>query len=153
MVYSHYIKIKYYNNVLKALQQKFIGHLIKKGKKIVALKNWFELKYLLKKKTKKEPNLLILIAILNSLVKVNFIKKRFGSAKKEIPIFLKFERQIKFAVRSFLLLSTTSKGIFLNKLVQLICNTYKKKGLIMKKNFLIYKKAVENKVLLSFIRK
>jgi hypothetical protein len=108
---------------------------------------------LLKKKTKKEPNLLILIAILNSLVKVNFIKKRFGSARKEIPIFLKFERQIKFAVRSFLLLSTTSKGIFLNKLVQLICNTYKKKGLIMKKNFLIYKKAVENKVLLSFIRK
>jgi hypothetical protein len=39
MVYSHFIKIKYYNNVLKALQQKFIGHLIKKGKKIVALKN------------------------------------------------------------------------------------------------------------------
>lgn len=153
MVYSHFIKIRYYNNIYKALQQKFIGHLIKKGKKIVALNNRFELKYLLKKKTKKEPSLLILIAILNSLVKVNFIKKRFGSARKEIPVFLKFERQIKFAIRSFLSLSTTSKGIFLNKLVNLICNTYKKKGLIMKKNFLIYKKAVDNKVLLSFIRK
>ena len=97
--------------------------------------------------------MLILIAILNSLVKVNFIKKRFGSSKKEIPIFLKFERQIKFSIRTFLSLCTTSKGIFLNKLVNLICNTYKKKGLIMKKNFLIYKKAIDNKVLLSFIRK
>jgi ribosomal protein S7 len=153
MVYNHYIKINYYNNIFKVLQQKFIGHLIKKGKKIVALNNWFELKYLLKKKTKREPNLLILISILNSLVKVTFIKKRFGSTKKEIPIFLKFERQIKFAIRSYLSLSTTSKGIFINKLVNLICNSYKKKGPIMKKNYIIYKKAIDNKVLLSFIRK
>jgi hypothetical protein len=97
--------------------------------------------------------LLILISILNSLVKVTFIKKRFGSTKKEIPIFLKFERQIKFAIRSYLSLSTTSKGIFINKLVNLICNSYKKKGPIMKKNYIIYKKAIDNKVLLSFIRK
>jgi len=153
MLYKNYIKIKFYNKIFTALQQIFIGSLIKKGKKIVALNNWFELKRLLKKKTNKEPYLLILIAIFNSLLKVNFIKKRFGSVRKDIPIFLKFERQIKFGIRSFLQLSTTSKGIFLNKLVNLICFTYKRKGPIMKKNFLIYKKAIENKVLLSFIKR
>jgi len=153
MLYKNYIKIKFYNDVFLALQQTFIGSLIKKGKKIVALNNWFELKRLLKKKTKKEPYLLILIAIFNSLLKVSFIKKRFGSVRKDIPIFLKFERQIKFGIRSFLNLSTTSKGIFLNKLVNLICFTYKRRGPIMKKNFLIYKKAIDNKVLLSFIRR
>ena len=153
MAYNNLIKIKYYNNIFNKLQQIFIGSLTKKGKKIVALKNWFELKKLIKFKVKKEANLLILIAILNSLIKVNFIKKRFGSVKKEIPVFLNFERQIKFAVRSFLDLSTTSKGIFINKLVNLICFTYKRKGAIMKKNFLLYKKAIDNKVLLSFIRR
>jgi hypothetical protein len=39
MVYNNFIKIKYYNKIFKALQQKFIGHLVKKGKKIVALNN------------------------------------------------------------------------------------------------------------------
>ena len=81
------------------------------------------------------------------------MKKRFGSVKKEIPVFLKFERRIKFSVKSFLNLSTTSKGVFIKKLVNLISFTYKSKGPIMKKNFLLYKKAIDNKVLLSFIRR
>jgi ribosomal protein S7 len=137
MVFNYYIKIKYYNNIFYLLQQTLIGNLIKKGKKIVALNIWFELKYLLKQKTKKESNLLILIAILNSLIKVNFIKKRFGSVKKDIPVFLKFERQVKLAVRSFLKLTTTNKGIFIKKLVSLICYTYKKKRTYNEKKFFI----------------
>jgi hypothetical protein len=39
MLYKNYIKIKYYNNIFNKLQQIFIGNLIKKGKKLVALKN------------------------------------------------------------------------------------------------------------------
>jgi len=39
MLYKNYIKIKFYNDVFLALQQTFIGSLIKKGKKIVALNN------------------------------------------------------------------------------------------------------------------
>jgi hypothetical protein len=73
----------------------------------------------LKQKTKKESSLLILIAVLNSLIKVNFIKKRFGSVKKEI----------------------------------LILYTYKRKGPIIKKKMLLYKKAIDNKVLLNFIKR
>jgi len=39
MLYKNYIKIKFYNKIFTALQQNFIGSLIKKGKKIVALNN------------------------------------------------------------------------------------------------------------------
>jgi hypothetical protein len=37
MQYKNLIQIKYYNNIFYLLQQNFIGKLIKKGKKIVAL--------------------------------------------------------------------------------------------------------------------
>jgi ribosomal protein S7 len=153
MKYKNLIQMKYYNNVFYLLQQNIIGKLIKKGKKIVALNIWFELKKLLKFKIKKESSLIILVSLLNSLVKVHFIKKRFGSVKKDIPVFLKFEKQIKFAIKSFLDLSVTKKGIFINKLINLICYTFKKKGPIIKKKNLLYKKAMDNKVLLSFIKK
>jgi len=41
-----------------------------------------------------------LIALLNSLIKIHFIKSRMGSVKKEIPIYLNFERQVKFTINS-----------------------------------------------------
>lgn len=153
MLFKNIIQIDYYNNIFFLLQNILIGSLIKKGKKIVSLNYWFELKKLLKFKTKKESNLIILIAVLNSLIKVNFIKKRFGSVKKEIPVFLAFNRQIKFAIRSFLDITTTRKGLYLKKLVKVFCFSYKFKGPIIKKNFLLYKKAIDNKVLLSFIKR
>jgi hypothetical protein len=53
---------------------------------------------MLKKKTKKSANLIILVALLNSLIKIHFIKFRMGSVKKEIPIYLNFDRQIKFTI-------------------------------------------------------
>lgn len=155
MLFDDYIKLKYYNKIFYLLQQNLIGKLIKKGKKLYALKIFYQLKYLLKKKTKKDSNLLLLISILNSLIKVNFIKIRFGSVKKEIPVFLKFERQIKFAINSLIDHSQTKhmKSINLKKLVNIICFSYKFRGPIIKKNYQMYKKAIDNRVLLSFIKR
>lgn len=152
---EYYLKLKHFNKVFFILQKNFIGKLIKKGKKAYALKLFNNLKYWLKKKTKREPNFLILVAVLNSLVKVHFIKKRLGGKIREIPVPLKFERQIKFAITEMLYHVWTDelKSINVKKLANLICYCYKFKGPVMKHNYLIYKKALENKVLLHFIKK
>jgi ribosomal protein S7 len=155
MTFENYINLEYYNKTFYLLEKAFIGKLIKKGKKLYALKIFNDFKYLLKKKTKKNPNLIIIIGVLNSLIKVHFIKKRFGGIKKDIPVPLTFERQVKFAVRELLYIVKTKrmKSINLKKLVNIICYCYKFKGPIIKKNFQLYKKAMVNRVLLNFIKK
>lgn len=155
MNFEDYIKLTHYNKVFHLLEKNLIGKLIKKGKKLYALKIYNELKYLLKKKTKRNPNLLLLIAVLNSLVKVHFIKVRFGGVRKDVPVPLKFERQIRFTITELLYYVKTKrmKSINVKKLVNLICYCYKFKGPIIKRNLKLYKKAIENRVLLNFIKK
>lgn len=146
---------KHYNKIYSLLQQNLIGKLIKKGKKLYALKLYNEFNYFLKIKTKKNPYLIILIAVLNSLIKVHFIKVRFGGVKKDIPVALRFERQIKFTISALLLFVKTKqkKSINIKKLVNLICFCYKFKGPLITNNYKLYKKAIENRVLLNFIKK
>lgn len=153
--FEDYIKLTHYNKTFDLLEKVFIGKIIKKGKKIYALKIYNEFKYWLKKRTKKNPNLIILIGVLNSLIKVHFIKKRFGGVKKDIPVPLKFERQVKFAIRELLFYVKTKrmKSIDIKKLVNIICYCYKFKGPIIKNNYKLYKKAMENRVLLNFIKR
>lgn len=155
MSFENYINLDYYNNVYYLLEKVFIGKLIKKGKKLYALKVYNNFKYLLKKKTKQNPNLIITIGVINSLIKVHFIKKRFGGVKKDIPIPLTFERQIRFAISELLYYVKTErmKSINIKKLVNIICYCYKFKGPIIKQNFRLYKKAMVNRVLLNFIKK
>ena len=52
MSFENYINLDYYNNVYYLLEKVFIGKLIKKGKKLYALKVYNNFKYLLKKKNK-----------------------------------------------------------------------------------------------------
>lgn len=113
-----------------------------------------ELRILLKKKTRKDINLILLIALLNSLMKIKFIKKRFGSIKKDIPIILRFEKSINDALSIWLKNATKKRGsINLKKLALLICASYKFRGPIINLNYKLYKKAIANRVLLNFIRK
>ena len=132
MKLKEYLEIKYYNNIFYLLKQNLIGKLIKKGKKIYSWKLFFQLNYFLKNKTKKDSNFLLLKAVINSLIKINFIKIRFGSTKKEIPIFLKFERQIKFAITFLLNYAKTKrmKSINLKRLVNIICFSYNIRDLL-----------------------
>lgn len=154
MDFKYYLSLKHYNKMFYLLQKNIIGKLIKKGKKIYALKVFNLLKYWLKKKTKKDANLLLLIGVFNSLIKVHFVKIRFGGVKKEIPVPLKFDRQIRFAISSLLnYVKKQKRSINIKKLANLICYCYKFKGPIIKKNYQLYKKAIENRVLISFIKR
>lgn len=151
--FETYLTFIHFNKIFFLLSKNLIGKFIKKGKRLYSLKLFGELKYLLKKKTKKNPNLIMLISIFNSLNKVHFIKKRFGGVKKDIPVPLKFERQITFVISQLLNYVKKNKSINLKKLANLFCFCYKSKGPIFKKNFQSYKKAIENRVLISFIKR
>lgn len=154
MNFEYYISLKYYSKIFFLIKKNLIGKFLKKGKKKYAEKMFETLKYWLKKKTNKNPNLLLLIGIYNSLLKVNFIKIRVGGARKEVPVPLKFDRQIKLAITTLLnYVYKSKKSINLKKLANLICFCYKSKGPILRKNFQLYKKAIDNRILLNFIKR
>ena len=77
-----------------------------------------------------------------------------GSVKKEIPIYLNFERQVKFTINSWIKYSF--KGLMdnnLKALVKLIGLSYKNKGPVVRKNYQEYKKALDSKVFLRFLKR
>lgn len=154
MLFHDMLKIKYYKKIFSLFKVNLIGKLIKRGKKLYAWKIFFLLQYMLKKKTKRSANLIILVALLNSLIKIHFIKFRMGSVKKEIPIYLNFERQIKFTINSWFKYSF--KGLMkdnLKALIKLIGLSYKHKGPVIRKNYQEYKKALDAKVFLRYLKK
>lgn len=154
MSFRDMMKVKYYKKVFSMLKVVLIGKLIKRGKRLYAWKMYSLLQYMLKKKTKQSSNLITLIALLNSLIKIHFIKFRMGSVKKEIPIYLNFERQVKFTINSWFKYSF--KGLMKNNLkalVKLIGLSYKNKGPVVRKNFQEYKKALDSKVFLRFLKR
>src|SRR3954470_14192981 len=91
--------IHLYNQINFLFKQNFVGKLIKKGNKFKALKFFNKLKYLIKLKLKKNPNIVLFLVVFYSIIKFHFIKKRLGGSKKEIPIFLNKNRQIKFIIK------------------------------------------------------
>lgn len=154
MKLDYHLQLNHFNQVHFILQKNLIGKLVKKGKKHYSIKLFNDLIYVLKKSTKINPIFLILIAVLNSLLKIHFIKIRLGGSKKEIPVPLGFERQIKFAITDMLSYVKTkrNKSINVKKLANLICYCYNNEGPIIKSNYTLYQKAIENKVLLNFMK-
>jgi len=153
--YKYYLKLKYYNKIYNLLLNKLIKRFFKKGYKDKGLKFLFNLKYLLKKTSKIDSNFILLYSLIQSIVKVYFIKKRFGKVYKDIPMPLLNERQIRFVVKDYFKFSKSNKSrkININNLNNLILLTCKKKGKIIKKNFRIYKKALDSRVFLSLRKK
>jgi len=148
--------IEFYSQVNFLFKQNFIGKLIKKGNKYKALNYFNKLKYLIKLKLKKNPNIVLFLVIFYSIIKFHFIKKRLGGAKKEIPIFLNKNRQIKFIIKKIFNYSKSldkRKSLNYNKLVSLLLLTMKKKGSLMIDKRKAFIKARENRILIRLLKK
>jgi|GraSoiStandDraft_45_1057281.scaffolds.fasta_scaffold152243_2 Ribosomal protein S7p/S5e len=149
-------KNQYYNQTNFLFKQNFIGKLIKKGNKFYALNYFNRLKYFLKRKLKKDPNILLFLIIFYSTIKFHFIKKRFGGSKKEIPIYLNKNRQVKFIIKKMFNYSKSlekRKSLDLNKLINLYLLTLKKKGFLIVNKYKAFIKAKENKILVKSLKK
>jgi ribosomal protein S7 len=149
-------KLKRYHNINFVFKYNFIKKQIKRGNKLYALKIFNKLKYYIKNKFKKDSNLIFFLVFYNSLIKFHFIKKRFGGSKKDIPIYLNKDRQIKFVIKKIFNYSKSvdkRKSLDLEKLVNLFLYTIKKKGplIIDKKKAFI--KAKENRILIKSLKK
>lgn len=154
--FNKFLKIKYYDDLYNLFLNKFIGKLLKKGKKFLAIKIFKLLKEKLKEKTEKKilNSFILILAMSNGMSKILLKKVRFGGTKKELPFPLEKKRQVTFAVKILLDNSKIKNRINLNKLIDCIIYSYKNKGAVVTKKLGGYKIALDNKILLkNFIKK
>jgi len=134
---------------------KLIGQFLKKGNKEKALELLFKLKYIIKKKSKREPIFILLYSLLKGLFKFYFIRKRLGSTIKEIPMPLLKKRQVRITTRTIFSLaqSKNKRSASITNISNLILNTFKRKGNLIRHNNKYYRRALTNRVFLFLIRK
>ena len=155
IIYLNFKNNNYYTDLLFIFKKKLLSNFLKKGNKAKALKFNNKLKFILKRNTKIDFNLLFLNFILNSLTKFHFIRKKKGGSIKEIPIPITYKRQIGSIIKILIRLSR-SKRTFnsnLNDIALLILLTNKNKGPFISRKYRAFRKAFDNKFLLRLIRK
>lgn len=150
-----FIDNNYYQDLHFIFTNKLLNRFLKKGKKMRALKFLNNLKYILKLHSKIDPNFLFLMAVLKSLSKIHFIKKKRGGSLKEIPIPISYKRQVGSIVKFLIRLSKSNRtfNVNLKKVASLIFLTNKNKGPLIIRKYRSYKKAFDNKFLLYLIKK
>lgn len=154
--FNKFLKFKYYDDLFNLFINKLVGKLLKKGKKLLAIKLYKILKEKIKEKTDKKilNSIILILAMANGMSKILLKKVRFGGLKKELPFPLEKKRQVTFAIKSLLDNSKVKNRVNLNKLVDCIIYSYKNKGSVVTKKLGGYKTALDNKILLTnFIKK
>lgn len=145
----------YYNEIHFLFLKKLLGGLLKRGNKTYALKLVNNLKYIIKKISKKDFNFLFLNTILNSIIKFYFIRKKMGGSIKEIPMPITYKRQIGILMKTLIKLSLSKRthNPNINNIALLIFLTNRNKGPLIIKKYRAYRKALDSRFLLYLIRK
>lgn len=84
--------------------------------------------------------------------KIAFKEIRMGSQKKQIPIPILEKKQILISIATLLKISKNNKYLQSEKLIDTLVLSHENKGLLIKNKRLKYKKAILNKMLLSFTK-
>jgi len=106
---KEYLYKSYYSKMFQIYINTIIGKLLKKGKKEMIIKKLFNLKYKLKLICKRDINAVLFAALMNTIVKIHFFKKRLGGQKKELPIYINNRRKVTFMVKNLLKFSYLPK--------------------------------------------
>ena len=138
-----------YNNTLVA---KFINHLMKKGKKSVAQKIFYDSFKILKKTDKdKDPLEIFDQAIKNVSPFVEVKSRRIGGAHYQVPREVRGERKITLAIRWLIQAAKAKKGKpMAQKLASEFLDASKNTGLAVKKRQDIHRMAEANKAFAHF---
>ncbi len=138
-----------YNNTLVA---KFINHLMKKGKKSVAQKVFYDSFKILKKTDKdKDPLEIFDQAIKNVSPFVEVKSRRIGGAHYQVPREVRGERKITLAIRWLIQAAKAKKGKpMAQKLASEFLDASKNTGLAVKKRQDIHRMAEANKAFAHF---
>src|ERR1700729_1104415 len=111
---KNYLYKNDYSKMFQIYINTIIGKLLKRGKKEMLVKNFLNLKFLLKSTYKRDTNTILFAALINSIVRIHFLKKRLGGQKKELPIYINNRRKITFMVKNLLNFSYFPKTKLIN---------------------------------------
>jgi ribosomal protein S7 len=151
---NSYVYDKDFNKLLFLYIKTIIGRFIKRGNKFRALKLYKKLKEIIKFNTekKRKNSFIFLLSMLNSISKISLKEIRLGSQKKEIPMPINKKKQVLSVVNTLMRSSTVDDKLNFNRLAINIISSFKNKGTVIKQKKLIYKKGLENKILLNIFR-
>lgn len=77
----------------------FLGSLMFKGNKLLALKFLTQIRQDLKQKDLFDPTFIFLVALMRISPKLLLVLKRKGRAKKNVPTFISLSKRVTFAVK------------------------------------------------------
>ncbi len=139
----------HYRSILVA---KFINNLMRKGKKSVAEKVFYQAADLLKTRfADKEPLEILEGAINNVKPLVEVKSKRVGGATYQVPVEVTRKRQVSLAIRWILNATRSKKGkASYIKLADELTNAYKKQGAAVTQRENTHKMAEANKAFAHF---
>lgn len=137
-----------YNNVVI---QKFINHLMCKGKKSVAQTVLYKSFDIIKEKTKKDPTEVFDRAIKNVSPILEVVSRRIGGANYQIPIEVRLDRRLALAMRWIIEAAQSKKGRPMReKLAQELIDAANNQGEAIKKREDIHRMAEANRAFAHF---
>ena len=137
-----------YNNVNV---QKFINHIMRKGKKSVSQNIVYKSFDIIRKKTSKEP-----LAVFNQAVKnvspiLEVISRRIGGANYQIPVEVKSDRRLTLAMKWIVEAAKSRKGKPMRvKLAEELIDAANRQGAAIKKREDVHRMADANKAFAHF---
>lgn len=139
-----------YNSVLVA---KFINHVMRKGKKLKAMKIVYKAFDLIEKETKSDPLKVFEQAISNAMPSLEVRSQRIGGAVYQIPFEVKKERGITLAMRWLIEAAREKQGKSMEEfLAREIMDAYKNTGEAIKKRDELHRMAEANRAFAHFAR-
>ncbi|MEK7451409.1 MAG: 30S ribosomal protein S7 [Patescibacteria group bacterium] len=133
---------------------RFINYLMKKGKKSVAEKVFYETFNDIKKETKEEPLAIFEKAIENVSPMIQVVSRRVGGANYQIPEEVRPERKFFLACRWLIEAAGSRKGKPMSvKLAEEIIAASKNEGAAIKKKQNVHKMAEANRAFAHFARR
>ncbi len=137
-----------YNSVIVA---KLINHIMKGGKKTIAVKIVYKTLEIIKEKTKKEPLEIFEQAIKNATPLLEVKSKRVGGATYQVPREVKEERGVTLAMRWIIAAAKSKKGKPMReKLAEELMMAAKNEGSAVKKREDTHRMAEANRAFAHF---
>lgn len=132
---------------------KFINHIMRRGKSLVARKIVYDCFQIIREKTKKDPLEVFAGAVKNVAPDVELKSRRIGGGHYQIPIAVVGERKNTLAYRWLITAAKTRKGTPMKqKLADELIAAYNKEGAAVKKRENTYKMAAANRAFAHLIR-
>lgn len=135
------------------MMEKFINCLMRRGKKSIARRIFWDAIALMKKRTKENPLEVFSKALLNATPLLEVRPRRVGGAVYQVPVEVTAKRQQSLPIRWIIAAARGRKGAMPEKLALELLDAASEQGGAVKKKEDIHKMAQANKAFAHFARR